>query len=349
MHANALSAVLNKNYRFSFTQLISVRVMQTLFERLFWGKCLSTEAQATGRLPLPVIDPRYDFSHRVQSLRKSVYDTLGWVYIATGGAPSAFMPLQHYGLITSHSGQYAFRGRLVGRAYGTQNFKIADVMAAKRLASHPANEPQSGGFEGIIVSLDQPTRFEGRTIIRTERGPMNPNVVDEMKRVGFVDRAFENIFEVYSDDQVQARALITPDFMERLMAFAGDYLGRGVQIAFLGHKMHISLNIGDRFDFTREFKAFDFKEASSLLYNEVGAIFNLLEQLQTMQSRIGRHGHSGADQARHGHYRQQLSFLMEAVNASEPAWRNPYQLPDDMRHTHYLFCDSLKGLLSPRM
>jgi len=49
-------------------------------------------------------------------------------------------------------------------------------------------------------------------------GVMNSKTVDGMKRVGLGESAFERRFEVYSDDQVESRALLTIDFMERLLA-----------------------------------------------------------------------------------------------------------------------------------
>ena len=69
------------------------------------------------------------------------------------------------------------------------------------------------------------------TIIRRDMGKVNPKAVQGLKRVGFASSQFEGLFEVYSDDQVEARYLITPDFMERLIAFSDDYLGRNVQCA----------------------------------------------------------------------------------------------------------------------
>jgi len=38
-----------------------------------------------------------------------------------------------------------------------------------------------------------------------------------MKRVGLVDPVFEKIFEAYGTDQVEARYLLTPTFMQRLV------------------------------------------------------------------------------------------------------------------------------------
>lgn len=291
---------------------------------------------------------RHDFADRVQDFRCAVYDTVGCVYRAGGGAPDAFPAMRHYGMLPSYNGQFTFRGQLTGRAYGDQRFSLCDVTAHKRPIQHKDVAPKRGGFEGVILTLDHYTPFRARTIIRSDVGLVNPMKIDEMKRVGFVDRAFEDVFEVYSDDQVEARALITPDFMERLLVFAGDYLGRGVQVAFLGQKMHISLDIDDRFDFTRDYKAFDVSEASTLLFHEVGAVFTLLEAVQSVQARIGRKGARATDKARQTHYTAQLEFLRKAVAAGESHWRRPTDISEDMRDTYYLFCDGLRGLASPR-
>jgi len=232
---------------------------------------------------------------------------------------------------------------------GAQRFALADVTARRMEPKHPQEDPVRAGFEGVIVSLDHHTAFRGRTVIRRDMGMLNPRSLDGMKRVGLVSSQFEKTFEVYSDDQVEARTLLTPDFMERLMVFNEDYLGRGVQIMFLGGQIHLALDIDERFNFTRDTPAFDYRDACAVILLEVGAIFALLEAVQVVEARIGRSGDIGADKARHAYYKELMTILRGMLQEEEGQWKPANTLPDSMRETHYLFCDSLKGLLSPRI
>ena len=46
-----------------------------------------------------------------------------------------------------------------------------------------------------------------------------------LRKVGLEDPHFEKIFEVFGDDQVEARAILTPVFMEELVALETAYAG----------------------------------------------------------------------------------------------------------------------------
>lgn len=288
------------------------------------------------------------FETKMDGFREAVHQKLGWRYSGGGSAPAAFLPMNVYGMVVTRGNGFEFRGSVDGIAYGAQGFNLTDVTARKVQPRRYEEEPQRGGFEGVIISLNHNTSFDGRTIIRRDMGRINPRNVDGMKRVGLVDLEFERIFEVYSDDQVEARDLITPDFKERLIAFDEDFLGRGVQIAFLGGRVHIALDIDDRFSFKRDLIPYDFKDASAAILNEIGSIFTLLEAVQTLQSRIGRTGASGADKARQAYYHELMQILVKEVKGMEQEFEQPNALRDGLRDTHYMFCDSMKGLLSPR-
>lgn len=282
----------------------------------------------------------HDFSRHVQTLRHNVFAHMGWIYHATSVAPAALLPLRSLGMITSQSGIFDCKGELSGHAYGGQAFTLSDVTAR----AVDTVGPHESCFKGCILSLAYPGNFAGRTIIKDDLGWANPSVLGGMKRAGMVNRQFEEIFEVYTDDQVQARALITPDFMERLMAFRRHYLGQGVQCIFMGGYIHVALNIDDKFNFTRDMMVFDYNEAADLLLPEVGAVCLLLEQVQTLQASIGRIGASGADKARQRHYADLIQDLIPAIKTMEADWDHVRQpLSKDMRHTQYLFCEGLRG------
>ncbi len=311
--------------------------------------------------------PPKDFSAQVQSLRQYIYEALGWSYRADVKAPGILMALQAASMVRSPTGKFNFRGEVLGQGYQRQKFELVDVTAAlpfeekPRSRFHIANESEDewaiydannadtrDGYEGIVLSMPHIDNFLGHTIIRRDLGRLNPKTVNGLKRVGFASSAFEGLFEVYSDDQVEARYLLTPDFIERLTAFADDYMGRNVQCVFAGNRFHVALEIDDRFDFSRDFQAFDYQEAATLIVNEVGAIFYLLEKVHALQARIGRRGAAGADAARGKFYRGLLQSLIPAIKGAEAAFEAPEKWKQEQRHALPYFCESLHGLLSPR-
>ena len=286
----------------------------------------------------------------LHALRRNVYAAIGWDYQAPSLPPSALLPMQAWRMIHSQTGLFKCHGSLRGEGYAGQEFSIIDVTAQARPKKPNQTTDFTGpGFQGVIISLPHHTAFMSRTIVAKDKGAFNPSTVDLMKRVGFASSEFERIFEVYSDDQTEARALITPDFMERLNRFSGEVLGHNIQCIFLAGQLHIALDIDDSFRFAHDYSPVDFDRTRKTIIAEVGTVCILLEKLQTLQSRVGRQGNSGADKARKSHYLHMLEKLAELVKSLEPDRHWTKNMPAGMEESHYLFCDSLKGLLYPRV
>ena len=315
--------------------------------------------------------PPKDFSAQVQSLRQYVYEALGWSYRPNVGAPGILMALQAASMVHSFTGAFNFRGEVLGQGYQGQKFELVDVTARKVIRPKArrqdwqwggqkaeqdeynaifdaTNTDERGGYEGIVLSMPHHDKFLGHTIIRRDLGRLNPAQVNGLKRVGFASLEFEGKFEVYSDDQVEARFLLSPDFVARLTDFAEDYMGRNVQCVFAGNRFHVALEIDDRFDFSRDFKAFNYQEAATSIINEVGGVFYLLEKVHGLQARIGREGAEAADKARGKFYRGLLQSLIPAIKEAEGAFEKPERWKEEQRHALPYFCEGLQGLLRPR-
>ena len=301
------------------------------------------------------------FGAQVQDLRMFIHEALGWRYSASARAPDILLPLRAVGMITALSGSFEFRGCVEGCAFGGQSFELADVTAGKisqvasyensdalDLAPYDATYTERRGFQGVIVSLPHHSSFQGVTIIRRDMRQLNPKQVQGLKRVGFASSEFERIFEVYSDDQVEARFLLTPDLMERLIEFSEDYLGRNLQCAFIRDKFHITVDIDDRFDFSRDFNAADYQDAATLIINEIGGIFYLLEKMQSLQARIGAKGEAAVDAQRGAYYRALIDNLVPAIRQSADKFEQTNLTLKEMHQNLPLFCQSLHGLLVPR-
>ena len=79
-------------------------------------------------------------------------------------------------------------------------------------------------FDGLLVSITLPRGLIGTTVILTDRGVWEnfkarwtgPN----LETVRLEHQEFEKRYEVHSSDQIEARALLTPAFMERFVEMA---------------------------------------------------------------------------------------------------------------------------------
>ncbi|PHZ86471.1 DUF3137 domain-containing protein [Paremcibacter congregatus] len=99
-------------------------------------------------------------------------------------------------------------------------------------------------FRGLLAEFDFHKNFAGTTIITRDYsafGNFFGQWGKQGERVALEDPTFESLFEVYATDQVEARYLLTPTFMERLCRLSGQ-VGRGnLQLAF--HRGHLLLAI----------------------------------------------------------------------------------------------------------
>lgn len=96
-------------------------------------------------------------------------------------------------------------------------------------------------FKGLAVLLDMNSKkFYGHTLLDKDRSKISEwfkEKSDGLKRANLVDPEFEKIFDVYTNDQVEARYLIDPVMIERLKALQDEYDGNSLTAAFYDSKL----------------------------------------------------------------------------------------------------------------
>jgi len=105
-------------------------------------------------------------------------------------------------------------------------------------------------FRGQLMRVSFPKEFLGTTIVRRDRGLFNflDRFGTELKRVGLESSKFERDFEVYGSDQVEARALVHPVFMERLIALEQKFAGSRIRCAFQQGDLIVAIESRNRFE-----------------------------------------------------------------------------------------------------
>lgn len=96
-------------------------------------------------------------------------------------------------------------------------------------------------FKGLAILLDMKgKKFYGHTMLDKNRSKMTEWFKErssDLKRAKLVDPEFEKLFDVYTNDQVEARYLIDPVMMERLKCLQEEYEGEGMTAAYYDSKM----------------------------------------------------------------------------------------------------------------
>ena len=102
--------------------------------------------------------------------------------------------------------------------------RFSEIMLTKKSGKNTVTV-----FKGLAVLLDQGVRkFQGKTILTMDK--RKPEAwfkkrISKLKPANLVDPEFEKIFDVFTNDQVEARYLIDPVIIENLKTLYREYSG----------------------------------------------------------------------------------------------------------------------------
>jgi hypothetical protein len=246
-------------------------------------------------------------------------------------------------MVRSPTGLYRCRGRVRGVGFDKKRFSVQEVRAQEEEGEPP-------GFDGLVVSVSHKLPIYGRTVVLPDLGVLNPRHVDGMKRVGFPSRAFEAAFEVYSDDQVEGRSLIPPDFMERLLAFDPILSGGKGSVAFAGRQMHVVLPTGSLLRFSSDLHFNRLEDAAQHVASEMIQLFTMIAEVDALHSSADRHCPVERVRARDDYYASAVQSIEPAVMAALDAGL----IKNDRRAKYftkdaYLLDPVFRRLLIPRV
>lgn len=125
----------------------------------------------------------------------------------------------------------------IGRHRDT-GFAMAEAVLRRRKRSGRGGSSSSTVFRGLLFVIDVPRPFTGRVLLGREHGWLGNKVADwavglrGLERVPFDHQAFESLYQVYADDPATALGLLTPPFLDSLVALAEAHRGRPLRAAF---------------------------------------------------------------------------------------------------------------------
>jgi hypothetical protein len=138
-------------------------------------------------------------------------------------------------------------------------------------------------FDGLFILLSMNKRFLGKTIVKRDRGLMNwaNKPPEELEKVNLEDPRFEADFEVYASNQIEARYLLTPSFMERLQGLSNLFGGADIQASFYNQNLLLMIPLKKRYFSTGSiFQPATFTEEIQSILEEMNLIFKIIEELK---------------------------------------------------------------------
>ncbi|MBL4539273.1 MAG: DUF3137 domain-containing protein [Oceanicaulis sp.] len=233
----------------------------------------------------------------LNTLRKTVKSGLndrfasafGMRYSAEVHNPVRFDAFREHGLLPG-SDRKSFEDMFSGESYGA-DFDIYEAHLEERRRTKNRTYYVTV-FRGVLIRINFPRTVEGVTLVTRDKGIFyglegwGKKLFSgrKLERVGLVDPTFEKAFEVYGTDQVMARYLLTPSFMERLLKLETELKGKNVRCVFddaLGDgdgrgELLIVAETGNKFEAGSMFKPLTDHDRVETLHGEFSMIDDII-------------------------------------------------------------------------
>jgi hypothetical protein len=172
-------------------------------------------------------------------LNTRIAQTFGLGYRETPHNPARYDSFRSHGLIPTND-RRSFEDNFHGALHGV-DFELYEAKLEQRRRTKNRTYYVTV-FRGALIRLRFPRTVEGVTLVTRDKGIFNAlegwgkktfgAAGKKLERIGLVDPTFEKQFEVYGTDQVMARYLLTPSFMERLLDLEKLLKGKNVRCVF---------------------------------------------------------------------------------------------------------------------
>lgn len=141
-------------------------------------------------------------------------------------------------------------------------------------------------FNGLLITLDMNKNFNCHTLIKS-------NILGrfmatkELKHTTLEDVEFEKKYDVLTNDEVEARYLITPSFMERLNNVKTSFLAHNIECAFYQDKLIIAMDsLPDMFHIGSLWKPLSDEAQYFKMFEEILSIIKLIDHFK-LDQKIG--------------------------------------------------------------
>jgi prepilin-type processing-associated H-X9-DG protein len=255
------------------TRLLTLQFDLALFAGLTVGLAAGAWAIAPARA-VAVVAKR-------QAL-KAIAEAINCTYELDSFAPDAIEQFTHWQLVPTGD-RATFQDRFAGAHHGC-NFCFFDGHVQKKVRSRRSTRWETL-FRGQMICIDFPKRFNGTTVIHRDAGMLNFMQAwgTSLQRVGLGDSRLEKAFEVYASDQVEARVLIHPVFMERLLELEAQFRGKQLRCIFTAGRLLVAVEGGDRFELGSMFKTLLDEARVRVILTDVSEIVKLIDAVLTAE------------------------------------------------------------------
>lgn len=181
-----------------------------------------------------------------------------------------------FGSYNRHEGDDYFQG----------TYKNTSMVIAEEALYQKSSKNTITVFKGIMILITLPKPVSGQTVVRKDAGMLN--FVDRwqcpLQNIKLEDVVFEKEFEVYGDNQIEARFLLTTAFMERILRVKKLFHGKSVEFSFAGDKLLIAISTRkDMFEPSSLFRTTTDRRPVNQVLEQFLAVFAIVDILKLTQ------------------------------------------------------------------
>ena len=168
---------------------------------------------------------------------------------------SAFARASQFQLLPSYDdARFAdgWHGNLGGRPFSMHEAKLTETRGSgksRRTVTVFEGQVLTIGFnrQFTSTSLLEPNAQRRKFFVGAEKEQVTIGGV-ELERVDMTNPQFEERFTLWSNDQVEARYLVHPEYLERLLAVEQAFAGEDIRALFQNGQLLVTLKTGDLFE-----------------------------------------------------------------------------------------------------
>lgn len=228
--------------------------------------------------------PLAGVGHRVKrAYCAAIADAMGADFRLQGFTPPALDRLKKLRLLPDYS-RSRFEDLFSG-AYRDAEFDIYEGHLEQRHTDSKGRTRYTTVFRGQLVRMKFPRDFLGVTIVRRDAGVFNVfGGGKNLERVRLVDPAFEKAFEVWGTDQVEARYLLHPVLMQRLLDMEARLAGKRLRCAFEAGDLLVAVEGGNLFEPGDLFTPLIDPARALRIVDEIASVVRVMEEVLTAQA-----------------------------------------------------------------
>lgn len=140
-------------------------------------------------------------------------------------------------------------------------------------------------FRGQVLRVAFERPFQGVTLVGRDAGWFNglSGFGSDLDRARLEDPEFERAFEVWTNDQVEARYLLTPDVMQRFVDLEKAFKGKSLRACFARQTLYIAIENGNLFEPGSVLTPLDDPKRAGRILEDFAVVHRLIDDLSARE------------------------------------------------------------------